>query len=120
MRIPGLLATLRLAVAAFAARAGEPAPCPDRLQEMALLVPFSDGPWGSLRLGGGGWAGWTRLGLGSRAGLDVESRIRKGLRVRLAGGAEFARHYEFENEGRIELDEPVDDTWFAHVALAVY
>ncbi len=63
---------------------------------------------------------WTFVIQGWRAGLGIEPRLWKSLRVRLAAGAEFERHYEAKNAGVIELDEPVDDTWFASAALVVY
>jgi hypothetical protein len=63
---------------------------------------------------------WVFVLEGWRAGLGLEHRVWKRLRLRLAGGAEFERRYEAERAGRTELDGDAEDTWFAEATLAVY
>ena len=63
---------------------------------------------------------WIYVIEGWRAGLGLERRLWKHLWLRLEGGREFARHYEVHHDGRCELDENADDTWFARAALVGY
>jgi hypothetical protein len=63
---------------------------------------------------------WVYLIEGWRAGFGLEQRLWKNLWLRLAGGPEFARRYEVKNHGNLELDEEVDDTWFAALSLVAY
>jgi hypothetical protein len=55
-----------------------------------------------------------------RAGLGVEHRLWKSVRVRVSGGMDFARSYEARQEDRVLLDDDVNDTWFAALALVLY
>ena len=63
---------------------------------------------------------WIYVIEGWRAGLGIEPRLWKRLWLRLEGGGELARRYEVHHYQTLELDEDVDDTWFARAALVVY
>lgn len=55
-----------------------------------------------------------------RAGLGAEHRLFSDLWLRVAGGLDFERRYEAHSGDRTLLDEAVDDTWYASIALVVY
>ncbi len=57
---------------------------------------------------------------GWRAGLGLEPKIWERLRLRIAGGTEFARHYKIKKEDVLELDRSVNSTWFINIALVLY
>lgn len=55
-----------------------------------------------------------------RAGLGMEHRLFGALWLRASGGMDFGRRYEVRSGERSLLDEEVDDTWYASLALVVY
>lgn len=55
-----------------------------------------------------------------RAGLGAERRLWRSVWLRVAGGLDFARSYEARQEDRVLLDDDVNDTWFAALALVLY